>query len=205
MAQVATLILAGGQSSRMGQDKALIAIDDVPLLRRVCQIALSCTPEVKVVTPWPERYQAVVPAAVTFVQEKMLAQEINQSHGPLVGLAQGLAEVECDWVLALACDLPNLEAAALQTWMGHLDALPQSTLAYLPKTANRWEPLCGFYRRRCLDPLQAFIKTGGRSFQRWLDNQPVTVIGSVNPTLLVNLNTPADVAGLKQATPSPKA
>lgn len=200
MAQVSTLVLAGGRSSRMGQDKALLTVDGVPLLRRISEIALACTSEVKVVTPWPKRYEEIVPAGVSFVQEMMLSQEITQSHGPLVGLAQGLAETHCDWVLALACDLPNLEAAALRTWMGHLEDLPQTTVAYIPRIAEHWEPLCGFYRRSCLEPLQIFIRAGGRSFQRWLDSQAVAVIDSVDPTLLVNLNTPADVASLQRTT-----
>ena len=58
---LATIVLAGGQSTRMGQDKALILIDSVPLLRRVCEAGLQCSPEVYVVTAWPDRYQAIVP------------------------------------------------------------------------------------------------------------------------------------------------
>jgi molybdenum cofactor guanylyltransferase len=198
MAQVAALILAGGQSSRMGHDKALIHLEGMPLLRRVCEVALTCTPSVKIVTPWPDRYRAVVPSGVTFVQEKFLPQEVAQSHGPLVGLAQGLAQVEADWVLALACDLPNLKANILQAWKRQLDSLPPTTLAYLPQINERWEPLCGFYRQGCLPLLEAFIQTGGRSFQRWLDRQPVAVIADVDPALLLNLNTPADLDSLEQ-------
>ncbi|MBD0337440.1 MAG: molybdenum cofactor guanylyltransferase [Cyanobacteria bacterium Co-bin13] len=198
MTQVTALILAGGQSSRMGYDKALIDVEGTPLLRRTCEVALACTPTVKVVTPWPDRYQAVVPAAVAFVHEQFLAQEVPQSHGPLVGLAQGLAQVDSDWVLALACDLPHLKAAVLQAWARQLESLPPTTLAYLPQIKGRWEPLCGFYRRSCLPLLEAFIQKGGRSFQRWLDQHPVTVIAEVDPALLFNLNTPGDVASLRQ-------
>ncbi|MBD0270113.1 MAG: NTP transferase domain-containing protein, partial [Cyanobacteria bacterium Co-bin8] len=118
----------------------------------------------------------------------------------LVGLAQGLAQVESEWVMVLACDLPHLKAAVLQSWAHQLESLPSSTLAYLPQLKGRWEPLCGFYRRSCLPHLEAFIQTGGRSFQRWLDHQPVTVIADVDPALLFNLNTPGDVASLQQTT-----
>ncbi|HEY9763684.1 MAG TPA: molybdenum cofactor guanylyltransferase [Trichocoleus sp.] len=200
MTQVTALVLAGGQSSRMGQDKALIQVAGLPLLRRVCDIALSCTPVVQVVTPWPGRYQTILPSAVGFVHEEFLPQEVPQSHGPLVGLAQGLSQVRTPWALALACDLPNLEAAVLKTWMSHLNALPETALAYVPKTGNRWEPLCGFYRQSCLPILQDFIQVGGRSFQRWLDRQSVEVAIGGSHEMLLNLNRPEDVAALQAAT-----
>lgn len=197
MTQVTALILAGGQSSRMGTDKALINLTGMPLLHDICTVALACTPSVKVITPWPERYQAAVPPSVQLIQEQFSATESPQSHGPLVGLAQGLAQIETPWVLALACDLPQLQAATLQRWMGHLDGLPPTALAYLPKVSDRWEPLCGFYRRSCLPPLEAFIQTGGRSFQRWLATQPIEVIPEVESPMFFNLNTPADLDNLR--------
>jgi molybdopterin-guanine dinucleotide biosynthesis protein A len=47
--------------------------------------------------------------------------------------------------------------------------------------------------------LQDFIQVGGRSFQRWLDGQSVAVATGVPHGMLVNLNTPEDIAALKQA------
>ncbi|HEY9881305.1 MAG TPA: molybdenum cofactor guanylyltransferase [Leptolyngbyaceae cyanobacterium] len=199
MTQVTALILAGGQSSRMGQDKALLQVAGQPLLQRICDVALSCTPLVKVVTPWPNRYQNVLPPNVSFVLEEFLPQEVPQSHGPLVGLTQGLSQIDTPWALALACDLPNLEAKVLRTWVQHLDSLPTTTSAYLPKTGTRWEPLCGFYRRSCLPKLQDFIRVGGRSFQRWLDSQSVEIAVGAPQEMLLNLNTPEDVMALGKA------
>ena len=79
---LSAIVLAGGQSSRMGRDKALIEISGVPLLRRVCEAALGCTDQVYVVTAWGDRYRALVPPGCHLIADLQ--------QGPLVGFAQGL-------------------------------------------------------------------------------------------------------------------
>lgn len=181
----------------MGQDKALITLNDVPLLRQICQAALSCTSRVYVVTPWPERYQEILPKACRLLQEVPLPEDTT-SHGPLVGLAQGLAKAETDWVLVLACDLPQLQARALQQWSLQLKTVPDEAIALLPRHAKGWEPLCGFYRRLCLPLLTEYINQGGRSFQRWLAQHPVQELRVEDVQVLFNCNTPADLELVKK-------
>ncbi len=190
--QLSAIVLAGGQSSRMGQDKALLAPEGVPLLRQVCDIALECASRVYVVTSWPERYGDILPASCEFIREVPLPGE-TQPHGPLVGLAQGLAQVQTEWVLALACDLPRLRVEVLQDWMGLLAGAGSDVMALLPRDAGVWQPLCGFYRLRCLPALSEYIRQGGRSFQGWLANCNVRELPVSDATVLFNCNTPADL------------
>ncbi|MBD2122557.1 molybdenum cofactor guanylyltransferase [Trichocoleus sp. FACHB-262] len=192
---LAAIVLAGGQSSRMGQDKALIPVQGVPLLRHVCDVAAECTNEIYVVTPWPQRYRELLPNSCRFVQERPLHQDIHP-QGPLVGFAQGLAQVQTDWVLLLACDLPRLRGEVLQGWAQQLDTVPELAIAFVPYHAQGWDPLCGFYRRSCLPLLNAFISRGGRSFQRWLDHNEVQAIPDADKRMLFNCNTPNDLAAL---------
>lgn len=187
---LAAIVLAGGQSSRMGQDKALLSVQGVPLLRHVCQAALQCASIVYVVTPWPERYQFTLPPASQVIQEHPLPGE-SLPHGPLVGFAQGLAQVHTEWVLLLACDLPYIRAEPLQQWSRELNVLQQQT-AFLPRTEKGWDALCGFYRRDCLPRLVDSIQQGNRSFQRWLAQECVKEIEVDDHSLLFNCNTPED-------------
>lgn len=189
---LSAIILAGGQSSRMGRDKALVSVQGVPLLRRVYEAVPACASAVYVVTPWPQRYQSLLPPACRFIQDPWL--EEAQSHGPLVGFAQGLAQVRTDWALLLACDLPGLKAAVLQTWTQTLSQVPETAVAYLPRHPKGWEPLCGFYRRRCLSGLTGFIAAGGRSFQSWLAQVRVQELTVDESHMLFNCNTPQDLS-----------
>jgi molybdenum cofactor guanylyltransferase len=193
---IAAIVLAGGQSSRMGQDKALIPIAGVPMLQRVCQVALHCCPHVYVVTPWGDRYQSLLPPGCVLIPEIPLSNE-TEPHGPLVGFAQGLAQVQAEWILLLACDLPRLQTEVIQSWIAQLPAIDDSVMALLYRSPKAWDPLCGFYRRRCLATLNTYIAQGGRSFQGWLAGLTVQELTLSDDGMLFNCNTPQDLAKLR--------
>ncbi|WP_414548117.1 molybdenum cofactor guanylyltransferase [Anabaena sp. CCY 0017] len=194
---LSAIVLAGGKSSRMGEDKALISIGGMPLLQLVCGVAAGCTGHVYVVTPWPERYQHLVLPSCQFIQEVPLSPSSSLSQGPLVGFAQGLAQVQTDWVLLLACDLPRLRVEVLQAWASELDSVPDEAIATLVHHSKGWEPLCGFYRRRCTPQLLEFVNQGGKSFQQWLNQHPIQVLSLPVSEMLFNCNTPEDLAWIE--------
>ena len=181
--------MAGGQSQRMGQDKALLPWQGIPLLRRVGRVAADCSDRVYILTPWPDRYGHLCDPGWQFLLETVSGQ------GPLVALQQGLVQIDSDWVLLLACDLPRLQPAVLQQWRSQLGDLPAEILAAVPYLDDRWEPLCGFYHRQCLKQLDPFIAAGGRSFQTWLTQIPVQplFLSLERSQMLWNCNTPADL------------
>jgi molybdenum cofactor guanylyltransferase len=187
--QLTAIVLAGGKSSRMGTDKALIPIQDVPMLQLVCTAAADCANKIYVVTPWQEHYQHLILPKTEFVREVPLPGEtVNQ--GPLVGFAQGLVHVTTEWVLLLACDMPKLRGAVLREWVNELDGVNDEVIALLPRNDFCWEPLCGFYRSSCLTGLMEFINKGGRSFQKWLELCRVGVLIVKDREMLVDCDTP---------------
>lgn len=187
---IAALVLAGGQSSRMGQDKALILWDGKPILQRVCAAAASCCSQVYILTPWQERYEQAI--AIPNIHWLL---ETDPGQGAIAALAQGLAQIPSEWTLLLACDLPLLDVVILKTWAAQLEQVPTDTLALVPRQPHGWEPLCSFYRSTALTKLQDFIQQGGRSFQLWLSQisvQPL-VVGDREAYMLRNCNTPSDL------------
>ncbi|MBF2098758.1 MAG: molybdenum cofactor guanylyltransferase [Gloeomargaritaceae cyanobacterium C42_A2020_066] len=189
----AALVLAGGQSRRMGQDKALMDWGGRPMLARVVAIAQACTAHVYGLTPWPERYGHLDLGTICWLTD------LYPGEGPLLALVAGLGQIEADWVLLLACDLPCLEVTVLQAWAARLSSLPSTTLAAVPRRPAGWEPLCGFYRPRAVSELQDYARLGGRSLQAWLDQVETWAFAVDSPTerMLHNCNTPDDMTDKK--------
>jgi molybdenum cofactor guanylyltransferase len=188
MTTLNAIILAGGRSQRMGRDKALVLWEGMPMLQRVYGVAVECGVPVYVITPWRDRYQDILPLDCQWLAES------QPGTGPLVALAQGLAQLDGDWIWLLACDLPQLDAEILRSWIDRLKLLPASTLACVPRQTLGWEPLCGFYRREARSTLDEFLARGGRSFQQWLPHievEPISV-GESEAQMLRNCNTPED-------------
>lgn len=191
--KLATVILAGGQSRRMGQDKALIEWDGQPLLVRTYDAVRQVSAVVCVVSPRCDRYRRLLPTDCVLLPE-------SNPDGPLMALNQALPCLIADWVLVVACDLPHLDETVLRQASQHLGQLPDEVLAWVPRRGDRWEPLCGFYRRRCRASLQAFAQQGGRSFQQWLGTITVEEWPLDQPQMLINCNTPDDLEQARQQT-----
>ena len=201
----------------MGQDKACILVNGIPMLRRVYDVAAQCTDHVSVVTPWPNRYRSMLPPSCRWIVEQSSMSDTSDPsvartgthmtfspHGPLVGFAYGLEHLamysqSVDWVMLLACDLPCLDANTLKAWIKHLPSVQPMAVATLPLHSKGWEPLCGFYRLSCLSSVQRFADEGGRSFQRWLSAERVeslTLSDCNIREMLTNCNTPSDLERL---------
>jgi molybdopterin-guanine dinucleotide biosynthesis protein A len=197
---IRAIVLSGGKSSRMGRDKALLAINGETLLWKTCRTALQAADSVCIVARSQEQYQDAI--ATNLPQISVVLDQ--HFDGALVGFWQGIQAISSpvDWILLLACDLPNLQVDVLQSWASQLANLPETAIAYLPRyldenSQKQWEPLCGFYRWQSQDSLREFIGNGGRSFQKWLSNQEVVEIVNAPVAMLFNCNTPDDFRSIK--------
>lgn len=185
---VTGIILAGGRSRRMGQDKARLRFGDLPLLAwMVNRVGLVCSPVI-VVARDAEAYLDCGAAVIA---------DTWAGEGPLVGLHAGLTAAQTDYVAAVACDLPFVEPALLAAL---IDCSPEWS-AVVPEALGNVHPLCAVYHRSVGQNAEAILRSGGGSLRRLLADPALRVralhedeLRAWDPSLrsFMNLNTPAD-------------
>src|SRR5271163_2296900 len=152
----AGFVLAGGRSSRMGCEKALLELNGTPLLVRAARVLASVCGSATIVGS-PESY-----ARFGF---PTIADE--QPHlGPLGGILTALDHSKVSWNLVVACDLPYLTAEWLRYLIGR--AASSHARVILPESAFGPEPLCAVYHREVAPAIRAQIDQGERKVTRAL-------------------------------------
>jgi len=194
------LILAGGKSTRMGQDKAWLMLDGRPLVMRVIDRVLPLVDEVIVSTNQPDAFDAWLPKLT------LPAHTVADRHrgiGPLAGLYAGLLAARCDLVLALATDMPFVNPALI-SYLAQL-ATGADVDAVVPQVPNAetgqigLEPLHAIYRKSCLPAIEACLEADHRRVVSFLDQVRLRVVSSeeIRPhdplfRSFANVNTPQD-------------
>ncbi|MEO5741157.1 MAG: molybdenum cofactor guanylyltransferase [Vicinamibacterales bacterium] len=153
---VTAVVLCGGRSTRMGQDKGSLQFGDQTMLERILRIVRGIADDVIVVA----RRDQQVPASVTVVHDAV------EDLGPLAGIASGLAASATDLNIVVACDMPLIKPEVLQrllSMIGDHDAC-------VAVADGHASALCGIYRSRIANDAQALLDSGERRVMRLLDH-----------------------------------
>ena len=200
-AGVTGAILAGGESRRLGRDKATLLLGGKPLAHWVAEALAPAVTELWLVTNHPQTHLALNLPLVT---------DLVPFQGPLGGLATALFYARSPWVLITSVDAPFLSprlAAALAA-----AAAKTTRPALVCRSQRNVEPFPGLYAVRLLSRLQDFFLQERRTFMAFLDPQRPEVWGpeiwrTLDPEGLSfeNLNQPEDLARLEARAPRPGA
>lgn len=199
MEPLTLLVLAGGRSRRMGQDKLWLALDGVPLIERVVRRVLPLAAEVLLSANDSPRCEAL---ADRLRQEGVPARVVADLHpaaGPLAGLHAGLTAAQHDLLLALAGDMPFVNLALVVHMVGLAPGF-DVVAPRLPRPDTgelAWEPLHALYRRTCLPALTARLAAGERRVQSFFAAVRVREVGAAEVAgydpegrSFFNVNTP---------------
>jgi molybdopterin-guanine dinucleotide biosynthesis protein A len=192
--QTCGLVLAGGQSKRMGRDKALIRVDGETQLSRAVRLLESFVDRGFVSTradqqDEPERrnYHQIV--------------DRYEDLGPIAGILSALQEHNDVGWLVLACDLPNIDETTIRFLLENRSG-DQPFSAFKSCSDGLPEPLCAFYAAGTGSIIKAFIDDGIICPRKVLLHSDTHLLDQPNPAALENINTPEDLArtGLKAAS-----
>ena len=143
----AGFVLAGGRSSRMGQDKALLPWKGSTLLEAVAREVLQAAGNVTLIGS-PERYENL---GFPVVSDRIAG------CGPLGGLHTALSVTTADWNLLVACDMPAVTHQLLKELL--VAAEVSGADALVPQTPGGLEPLCAVYHARLLPAVEFAIQS----------------------------------------------
>jgi molybdenum cofactor guanylyltransferase len=185
------IILAGGDSQRMGSDKANLLLGGQTLLRRVISTMQKLFPYI-IVSVRHARPEIDLP--------QVCDEQFNDGTpgaGPLAGLVAGLSQVNTPWAFVVACDMPFIETALVE----QLGKFRSNHQAVVPVVQGYPQPLAAFYASSCLSVMRESLRsrdTSLRAMLRQLDvrHADQSELQDTDPGMhsFFDLDTPQDVA-----------
>ena len=180
------LLLAGGKSRRMGQDKALLERNGETQLAYLARLMRPVVDEMFVSARRDQQTDAER-ARYPLLFDK------QDDLGPVAGILSALqTNSDCDW-LVVACDLPNVDHETLATLIAERDAQHPFT-AFVSSHDGLPEPLCAIYGEGALSIVQSFVDAGMHCPRKILMKSDTQLLQQSNPASLDNINTPDDLS-----------
>ncbi|MCG0277771.1 MAG: molybdenum cofactor guanylyltransferase [Thermanaeromonas sp.] len=185
--EAAGIVLAGGKSTRMGRNKALLPLGQETMIGRVVGLLKLIFPEIIIVTNEPELYRDL---QVTLVRDVIPAQ------GPLSGIHAGLLASPYWYNFVVACDMPFINLELITFMVKEAQGFDGA----VPRLGGFYQPLHAVYGRSCIEPIEACLKrklTQVIAFYpevrlRVLDADDLERFGDLE-TVFFNINTPGDL------------
>ncbi|MCI0420268.1 MAG: molybdenum cofactor guanylyltransferase [Acidobacteria bacterium] len=189
--EITAFVLAGGQSRRMGTDKALLCYRNEPLIQYPIRMCQSFTRDVRIIGD-PARYSCfalpVIPDCV-------------DSQGPLSGIYTALKHSPTRHSSIAACDMPLMPGEFFRLM---LQKLPGPDAVVMRFRDGAVEPLCGIYSSACLPAIEQNLARGWLKITDLLSQLAVTYIGEeelrqsgLSRKIFTNVNSADDLKRLE--------
>lgn len=183
---VTGVILAGGRSSRMGSNKALLPFRGGRFIEVIHRLLSDIFTEVLLVTNTPEHYEFLPCQKVP---------DIYSGMGVLAGIHSGLVHSSSPAIFAVACDMPYLVEGLIRQLA--VSASPGGVL--IPESPGGLEPLHAVYGKGCLPAVETSLLEGQRRVVSFFGRTNVSIMGMDQVaihdpefTSFVNINTPSE-------------
>jgi molybdopterin-guanine dinucleotide biosynthesis protein A len=185
---VTIAILAGGKSTRMGTDKALVEFQGRTLLARSLDLARALSANVR-----------IVGSRDKFAQFAPVVEDEFPNCGPLGGIHAVLRSSHTDLNLVLAVDMPFVTQPLLQYLIAQARETP-GVMAIVPRWDAGWQPLCAVYRRKFAVAAEQALRAGRNRIDLLFDADSTQVIEKLDLEaagfsldVFRNMNTPEEL------------
>ena len=187
--EVTGVLLAGGKSLRMGEDKRYLVVGEQTLLERGLAVLSSIFQEVLVVIA-----QDSPPLDV----DARVVRDLVPDCGSLGGLYTGLTQATTPYIFVVACDMPFLDQAVISQFTSRRTTAD----IVMAKLAARLHPMHALYGKGCLPAMEQMILARQLKIQEMVSHASLRVRYVTEADLLtidpsgrsfLNVNTPADL------------
>jgi molybdopterin-guanine dinucleotide biosynthesis protein A len=171
------ILLAGGKSSRMGTNKALLPVQGIPLIERIVKTMRFYCREIIVVTDDVSTFP--------FLSNVKFVSDIYPGKGPLAGIHAGLSAIpEGSYGFIMACDMPVISDSLFKQM---LKQIPGPDAVICPG-----QPFHAFYHQRMTSIVEKYIQENHLRMDSFLDRIQTLTIDPVETYCFINLNTPEE-------------
>jgi molybdopterin-guanine dinucleotide biosynthesis protein A len=184
------IILSGGRSTRMGENKAFLRVGGERLIDRTVRLFRAVFREVIIVTDSPLDY---------LDQETVIVTDILPERGALGGIYTGLFYAGEEQAFVAACDMPFLNRSFLE----YMTSRATGYDIVVPAPPDGLQPLHAVYSRRCLPAIRDLLE---RKLLKITGFYPGHKLRTISPEVLrsfdpegrmfMNINTPEDILKL---------
>ncbi len=197
--RISALLLAGGQSRRLGLDKRFLEFEGKSLLLRACESAAAISDELAVLLSDAEDRQRIQDALGG--QAVRFTMDAQPGSGPLGALAGALSHIAGDYALLLAIDYPLITSAFLRELEALLEAQAGRPDVLMPLWQGVPQVTCAFYRKSLAAEIEEAFERGECSLRCWVEGlsaERVMIVPEdkwrawADETVFLNVNTPED-------------
>ena len=185
--EIEGVILAGGESKRMGTNKSLIKLNTKPLIQHVYARLINQVSHVTINTNQPIN---------TFPENIQFQDLILHNPGPLAGIQAGLFYAKQNWVQFCPNDCPFLPINLVEKLSFCIK--DKGPTIILPSLFDRLEPVFMLCHRSLLKNLEDFISTGGRKMELWIKENNYKAVNFLDPKAFVNINTHSELLKIEK-------
>ncbi|MCO6498829.1 MAG: molybdenum cofactor guanylyltransferase [Vicingus serpentipes] len=175
------IILAGGKSSRMGQDKGLMLLDGKPMIQYVIDAIQPLVDEIIIISN-QEEY-----AAFGYI----VYEDIIKEQGPLAGICTGLKFSKTQKNLVVSCDVPYVNEELLSLLIKNSEGVD----VVIPEKEGKTHQLIGVYDRSCLDLFHEELTKGNRKIKLAIEQMNCKIVDAnyINKKVFNNINSKDDI------------
>lgn len=175
------IILAGGKSSRMNQDKGLMLLNGKPMIKHVIDTLKTIVDEIIIISNSTEYKQFGYPIFSDLIKDK----------GPLAGIYTGLYYSQSETNIVLSCDTPYIN----QELILHLLSAHQNHQITIPKKEEHTHQLIGIFSKSCETNFALSIEKDELKLIDTFKNLNLNIVDAnqFDDHLFKNINTPSDL------------